>query len=93
MVIFFIFFHFIISLLRSAALQVIRRLHEMGELTEDLKVKKKRRVVVVDDEDDEEAEEKSRKYYKKQAPPILTDTSSTSLYLHRIDLTLVRLYC
>ena len=88
MVIFFIFFHFIISLLRSAALQVIRRLHEMGELAEDLKVKKKRRVVVAD-EDDEEAEEKSRKYYKKEAPPILTDTSSASLYLHRIDLRLV----
>ena len=61
----------------------------MGELAEDLKVKKKRRVVVVDDEDDEEAEEKSRKYYKKQAPAILTDTSSTSLYLHRVDFSLV----
>ena len=61
----------------------------MGEFAEDLKVKKKRRVVVVDDEDDEEAEEKSRKYYKKQAPPILTDTSFSSLYLHRVDFSLV----
>ena len=60
----------------------------MGELAEDLKVKKKKRVVVVDD-DDEEAEEESRKYYKKQAPAILTDTSSCTLYLHRIDLRLV----
>ena len=80
-------YHFIISLFRSAALQVIRRLHEMGELAEDLKVKKKKRVVVVDD--DEEAEEESRKYYKQEAPAILTDPSSSSLYLHRIDLRLV----
>ena len=59
----------------------------MGELTEDLKVKKRMRVAVV--EDDEETEEESRKYYKQEAPAILTDTSSCSLYLHRIDLRLV----
>ena len=62
----------------------------MGELAEDLKVKKRRRVVVV--EDDEEAEEESRKYYKQEAPAILTDTSSSSLYLHRIDLRLVNCF-
>ena len=61
-------------------------LHGMGELGENLEVKKRRRVIV---EDDEEEQEESRKYYKKEESTVLTDANSSHLYLHIIDLSLV----
>ena len=59
----------------------------MGEIGEDLRVKQKKRLV--EEDDDEEEEEKSRKYYKKTTLPILSEPSSSDLYLHVIDMTLV----
>ena len=83
---------------RSTALQVIRELHKRGELTEDLKVKKKEVIKYDedfnDDKDDANETEQGRssclKFYKVIQPPMLTDNSPGSLYLHIIELRLVR---
>ena len=79
-------------LFRSAALEVVKLLHQKGELGENLQVKKRTRLAEVDE--DEEDEETSLKYYKKLDLSILTEGSSSSdpLYLHVIHLTLVWTY-
>ena len=78
-------------LFRSAALEVVKLLHQKGELGENLQVKKRTRLAEVDEDEDEEDEETSLKYYKKLDLSILTEGSSSSdpLYLHVIHLTLV----
>ena len=72
--------------------QVIKLLHQRGELTEELKVKKKERVVEYsddEDEDDDDAERTgSRKYYKHFPPFALADETEEFLYLHSIEMKL-----
>ena len=81
---------------RSAALEVIKLLHQLGELTEDLKVKNREKVDLLDednDEDDlidEEGRSGARKYYKVYPPLMMTDKSNDKVFLHIIELKLVK---
>ena len=69
---------------------MVKLLHQIGEIGEDLRVTQKKRLV--EEEDDQKEEEESRKYYKKTTPQILSDASSSDLYLHVIDMSLVQLF-
>ena len=82
---------------RSTALEVIRELHRCGELTEDLKVRKKEMIKYDEDYDDSDHVNENElgrssclKFYKVIQPPILTENTSGRLYLHIIELRLVK---
>ena len=74
-------------------MKVIKLLYEKGELTEDLKVKKKEIILDDDDDDtDDETEGRSgtRKYYKVYPPTMLESNRKDELFLHTIDMKLVK---
>ena len=69
-------------------------MHQLGELTEDLKVKNREKVELLDDDDeddfvDEEGRSGARKYYKVYPPSLLTDNSGDEVFLHIIELKLM----
>ena len=80
---------------RSAALEVVRQLHQRGELDDALKVKKREKEKVDEDSDDEDDEKNegtrgNRKFYRQFLPPSLEIKSPSPLYLHCVELKLVK---
>ena len=69
---------------RSAALEVVRQLHQRGELDDALKVKKREKEKVDEDSDDEDDEKNegtrgNRKFYRQFLPPSLEIKSPSPL--------------
>ena len=80
---------------RSAALEVIRLLHQMGELDDALKVRKKEAVVTDDDCEDEdevimEGTRGNINFYRHHSSPLLGIEQSSPLCLHSVQFKLVK---